>query len=72
MRSEKKWLSESAHVLRYGIGYKSVRPEQLLETRRVEDKENNLWKVFNVIQENVIKGELNTQTLLIEQEKQEP
>lgn len=33
-----------------------VDPKLLLNTRRVEDEKNDIWSVFNTIQENVIKG----------------
>lgn len=33
-----------------------IDPKLLLNTRRDEDKENNLWTIYNVLQENVIKG----------------
>ena len=33
-------------------------PEQLLEIRRKEDSPSTLWKTYNVIQENIIKGGL--------------
>jgi len=54
--NEKKWLAESAHLLRFGEDNKSIEPMRLIEPRREEDKEDNLWKIFNIIQENVIKG----------------
>lgn len=33
-----------------------IRPEMLLLPRRFDDKENNLWTVFNRVQEHLIKG----------------
>lgn len=33
-----------------------INPDQILKTRRIEDDEPTLWKTFNVIQENIIKG----------------
>lgn len=33
-------------------------PSRLLEARREEDAGNDLWHVYNVVQENVIKGDL--------------
>jgi len=35
-----------------------LEPAQLLEYRRSEDKEPNLWNTYNTIQENLIKGGL--------------
>jgi hypothetical protein len=48
--------------LRFGEGDKmspmagSVSSLQLLETHRDGDRGNDLWTVFNVVQENAIKG----------------
>lgn len=36
-----------------------VDPKLLLNTRRPEDEKNDLWHVFNTIQENVVKGGLS-------------
>lgn len=35
-----------------------IKPEQLLIPRRHDDHANDLWTIFNVAQENVIKGGL--------------
>jgi len=35
---------------------KEVLPKQLLQTHRQADENNSLWSVFNVVQENLIKG----------------
>ena len=35
-----------------------VLPEQLLSERRYDDKGNNLWTTFNVVQENIMRGGL--------------
>lgn len=40
-------------------------PKELLDRRRVQDSDNRLWTVFNVIQENIIKGGIKYQ---VEQE----
>jgi hypothetical protein len=37
-------------------------PSRLLEARRIEDTGNDLWHVYNVVQENVIKGDLEGRT----------
>jgi len=34
----------------------TLQPEKLLNVRRYDDKKNDLWTTFNVIQENVTKG----------------
>ncbi len=56
-------LAESAHILRFGDADGKVttpiRPAQLLAPRRVDDTEGDLWTIFNVIQENVIRGGLS-------------
>lgn len=39
-------------------GLQTFEPEQLLELRRKEDKENTLWKTYNTVQENLIRGGL--------------
>lgn len=35
-----------------------IQPFQLLQARRSDDQDNNLWNVFNVVQENVVRGGL--------------
>jgi hypothetical protein len=50
-------FAEYAAILKYeDIARCPVRPEMLLETRRDEDKDHSLWKTFNVVQENIIRG----------------
>jgi hypothetical protein len=48
-----------AHVERFGDAETTITPEQLLIPRRVQDQGRDLWKTFNVIQENVITGGLH-------------
>jgi len=49
--------AESAHKLIYeDIKDAPIAPDKLLTQRRSEDGANNLWTVFNRVQENVIKG----------------
>lgn len=54
-------FAKSAHKLRwdktFGVA-SAVQPEMLLEARRSGDKGTDLWTVFNVVQENVIRGGL--------------
>jgi hypothetical protein len=51
--------AESAHMLRFDGVKTAVEPQQLLRPRRIEDRTNDLWTVFNVVQENVIRGGLD-------------
>lgn len=37
---------------------KPLEPVQLIETRRSEDRKDNLWTTYNTVQENLIKGGL--------------
>lgn len=59
-REEREAFAEASHVLRFGDSEGNVttpvKPEKLLIARRFEDKRNDLWSTFNVVQENVIKG----------------
>ena len=36
-----------------------VTPDDLLQTRRYDDSQDQLWSTFNVVQENIIKGGLH-------------
>jgi len=54
-------FSRAALTLRYGDVEKTPAPvteSQLLQARRAEDTKSDLWTVFNVVQENTIKGGL--------------
>jgi Domain of unknown function (DUF932) len=55
---ERGVFAASAHQLVYDVpGEAPVRPEQLLTTRRFDDRRmDDLWTTFNIVQENVIKG----------------
>jgi hypothetical protein len=59
-REERDAFAEAAHVLRFGDAEGNVttpvKPDELLRARRFEDKRDDLWSVFNRVQENVIKG----------------
>jgi len=61
-RAEAQIFAEQAHTLRFadadGKVATPVKAEQLLIPRRVEDTAPNLWNVFNVVQENAIRGGL--------------
>lgn len=59
LEHERHAFAVGAHVERFGLESNTlVEPQQLLEARRVEDKGNDLWSVFNRIQENATKGGL--------------
>lgn len=57
---ERQAMAEAAHVLRFGDAEGNVKtaikPFQLLEARRSDDRGTDLWTTFNVLQENVIRG----------------
>lgn len=56
---EKEIFAEAAHALKFSDseGSLTVSPKSLLQSRRYADqKDNDLFTVFNVIQENLIKG----------------
>ena len=59
---EKQAFAEAAHVLRFGDSNGEtntpIKPEQLLTPRRADERSDDLWTVFNAIQENAIKGGL--------------
>lgn len=57
-REEQYVLAKSALDIRYGDKHKPVSEDRLLRTRRYADQNNDLWSIFNTIQENVIKGRL--------------
>ncbi|QKI89634.1 DUF932 domain-containing protein [Thiomicrorhabdus xiamenensis] len=58
--SEEAYLfARAALSLRYGEEWQAqspISPESLLQARRNEDKEPSLWKTFNRVQENMMKG----------------
>ncbi len=59
---EKDAFAQTGHIVRFadnnGETHTPTRPEQLLVPRRSDDRDNDLWTVFNTVQENVIKGGL--------------
>jgi hypothetical protein len=61
-RDERQIMAEAAHVIRFGDADgetdTAIKPDQFLRTRRTEDRDANLWTTHNVIQENVIRGNL--------------
>ncbi len=59
--SERSIFAESAQVLRHaddesGNTTASYTADKLLKTHRYDDKGNDLWTTYNVIQENLMKG----------------
>ena len=60
-RMERLAFAEAAMALRWDDesgARDALRPELVVTPRRPEDTEPNLWRVFNVAQENLIRGEL--------------
>lgn len=54
---EKKYaLASAAHEMKFDDRPTPVKPIDFLEVRRPEDNKNDLWTVFNVVQENLING----------------
>jgi hypothetical protein len=60
---EQRAFAEAAHTVRFadaeGKVSTPITAEQLLRPRRSEDHGSDLWKTFNRVQENVIKGGLH-------------
>jgi hypothetical protein len=61
---EQMFLAEAAHAIRFPVDENNnqttnVKPEQMLHVRRTGDIGDDLWTVFNRIQENVVRGGLN-------------
>lgn len=62
-RDERMAFAEAARVIRFGDADGNVdtpiQAEQLIRPRRAADTGNDVWSVFNVAQENVIRGGLH-------------
>ena len=62
--AERVILAEAAHQLRFPEAHKEegkqapVTVDQMLRTRRRDDRASDLWTAFNVVQENTIRGGL--------------
>lgn len=60
---EKEAYATAAHAVRFadsdGVVDTPITPVQLLKARRVDDSGNDLWTVFNRVQENTLKGGLH-------------
>lgn len=59
---EQRLLSTVALDFKYDGKKPPVTPDQVLQSRRWEDKSPDLWTTFNRIQENVIKGGISGRT----------
>ena len=58
-RDAQMYLAQKAHNLRFeGIMADAIKYEQLLSSRRLGDRGDDLFSVLNVIQENLIRGGL--------------
>lgn len=55
-------LAEAALTYRFGEEHQPVTASQILTPRRYEDRQNDLWSVFNRCQENLLKGGLPGRT----------
>lgn len=63
-RHEQELFAAAALTVRYDDQSKGapIQSNQLLNTRRSDDRAGNLWTTFNVVQENIVKGGLNGRT----------
>lgn len=60
---ERGIFAQAAHNLIYDDPeHAPVQPHQLLDERRYDDKGNDLWTTFNVVQENIMRGGLKGST----------
>lgn len=58
-KEEAELFARAALNIRYGeewLQQSPIRSHDLLQARRSDDQESSLWKVFNRVQENLIKG----------------
>ncbi len=56
---ERGVFAQAAHSLIYDAPEQApIQPHQLLDERRYDDKGNDLWTTFNVVQENIMRGGL--------------
>ena len=62
-QAEAQVMAEAAHIVRFGDAEGEtetpIKPAQLLAARRRDDVGNDLWRVFNRVQENAIRGGLS-------------
>jgi len=57
---QKNALAEAAIHIKYEDRYTPFKPADFLQVMREEDNKNDLWTVFNVIQEHLINGQMST------------
>lgn len=55
-------LASAASKIRWPLHNTPVNPSLLLQSRRPEDAANDLWTVFNVVQENLVRGGMSGQS----------
>ncbi|WP_275075304.1 DUF932 domain-containing protein [Providencia rettgeri] len=55
-------FAQAALTYRFGEEHQPVTREQILQPRRFEDKKEDLWTVYQRLQENLIKGGLSGRT----------
>lgn len=61
-KDEQLVYARAATELRWDEAKAPVEPQKLLIARRYEDEQDSLWKTFNRVQENVIRGGLQGRT----------
>ncbi|MGY6031868.1 DUF932 domain-containing protein [Phytobacter sp. AG2a] len=61
-QGERLLLANTALDIKYDKKEPPVTPERILEARRWEDKNTDLWTTFNTVQENLIKGGVRART----------
>ena len=59
---EQEIFAQAALSLKYNENEAPITPNQLLSTRRVADRNPDLWSNFNRVQENIIRGGLRGRT----------
>lgn len=55
---ERRLFAEASLIARYGEDDSPLRPEQVIEPRRYEDRDQSLWTTLSVAQENLVRGGL--------------
>lgn len=55
---ERRLFAEASLIARYGEDQSPLRPEQVIEPRRHEDRDHSLWTTLSVAQENLVRGGL--------------
>jgi len=60
--AEQEIFATAALSLKYDENEAPITPNQLLSTRRIADKNPDLWSNFNRVQENIIRGGLRGRT----------